>query len=140
MINSRKIEDLRPDVRVLATKFIEEAAKQGIDVLIYSTLRDNESQAELYAQGRTKPGKVVTNARPGQSFHNYGVAFDCVPVVNGKAMWSDDNAYAKLGRIGEGLGLEWAGRWTGKLKEKAHFQFTGGKSLAALQREAVGVA
>ena len=85
-------------------------------------------------------GGTHTGADKSVSFHNYGVAFDCVPVVNGKAMWSDDNAYAKLGRIGEGLGLEWAGRWTGKLKEKAHFQFTGGKSLAALQREAVGVA
>ena len=60
MINSRNVEDLRPDVRVLATKFVEEATKQGIDVLIYSTLRDNESQAELFAQGRTKPGKKVT--------------------------------------------------------------------------------
>lgn len=135
MINSRKIEDLRPDVRVLATKFIEEAAKQGIDVLIYSTLRDNESQAELYAKGRTTAGPIVTNARPGESAHNYGCAWDCVPIVHGKAMWNDDATYTKLGRIGEALGLEWAGRWTGKLKEKAHFQLAGWKTIRAKIRQ-----
>ncbi|MDD2989798.1 MAG: M15 family metallopeptidase [Zoogloea sp.] len=136
MISSRRIEDLRPDVQVLARAFVKKAAEAGIDVLIYCTLRDNESQAALYAQGRTKPGRIVTNARPGESFHNYGVAFDCVPFVNGKAAWDDDKAYAQLGRIGEALGLEWAGRWTGKLRERAHFQFTGGKSLAALKASA----
>lgn len=136
MISSRRIEDLRPDVQVLARAFVKKAAEANIDVLIYCTLRDNESQAALYAQGRTKPGRIVTNARPGESFHNYGVAFDCVPLVSGKAAWDDDKAYAQLGRIGEALGLEWAGRWTGKLREKAHFQFTGGKSLAALKASA----
>ena len=135
MIASRRIEDLRPDVAKLAIQFKAEAAKQGIDVLIYCTLRDDEAQAELYAQGRTKPGKIVTNARPGESWHNHAVAWDCVPLINGKAMWSDDVAYAKLGRIGEDLGLEWAGRWTGKLREKAHFQFTGGKTIKQLVAE-----
>lgn len=135
MISSRKIEDLRPEVQALAKAFVAKAKDEGIDVLIYCTLRDFECQAELYSQGRTKPGRIVTNARPGDSWHNYGVAWDCVPLINGKAAWDDDGAYAKLGRIGEALGLEWAGRWSGKLKEKAHFQFTGGKSLATMKAE-----
>jgi len=135
VISSRKIEDLRPEVQALAKAFVAKAKDEGIDVLIYCTLRDFECQAELYAQGRTKPGRIVTNARPGDSWHNYGVAWDCVPLINGKAAWDDDGAYAKLGRIGEALGLEWAGRWSGKLKEKAHFQFTGGKSLATMKAE-----
>jgi len=124
MTVSRDISDLHPTVAPLAIQFKAEAAKQGIDVLIYCTLRDNATQAELYAKGRTTPGPIVTNARPGESAHNYGCAWDCVPVVNGKAVWNDDVTYAKLGRIGESLGLEWAGRWNGKLKEKAHFQLT----------------
>lgn len=134
MINSRKIEDLHPKVQVLAKRFIEECDKAGIDVLIYSTYRDAESQNALYAQGRTKPGKVVTNARAGQSFHNWRCAFDFVPVVAGKARWDDKDAYRTCGNIAESIGLEWAGRWTGSLKETAHCQFTGGLSLADFQR------
>lgn len=134
MINSRKIEDLHPKVQVLAKKFIEECDKAGIDVLIYSTYRDAASQDALYAQGRTKPGKIVTNARAGQSFHNWRCAFDFVPVVNGKARWDDKNAYATCGNIAESIGLEWAGRWTGKLRETAHCQFTNGLSLADFQK------
>ena len=124
MSGSRRIEDLHPDLQVQARRFIADAAAEGIDVLIYCTLRDFASQAELYAQGRTTKGAIVTNARPGESAHNYGAAWDCVPLKNGKAMWSDRDTYAKLGRIGEALGLEWAGRWTGKLRETAHFQHT----------------
>ena len=135
MTTSRDIADLHPDVATLAIQFKAEAAKQGIDVLIYCTLRDNTTQAELYAKGRTTAGPIVTNARPGESAHNYGCAWDCVPIVQGKAMWNDDATYTKLGRIGEGLGLEWAGRWTGKLKEKAHFQLAGWKTIRAKIRQ-----
>ena len=134
MIKSRKLEDLHPKVKVLAERFIEECAKAGIDVLIYSTYRDAEAQDALYAQGRTKPGKIVTNARAGQSLHNWKCAFDFVPVVDGKARWDDKSAYATCGNIAESLGLEWAGRWTGKLRETAHCQYTGGLSLADFQR------
>ena len=134
MIKSRKLEDLHPKVKVLAERFIEECAKAGIDVLIYSTYRDAEAQDALYAQGRTKPGKIVTNARAGQSLHNWKCAFDFVPVVDGKARWDDKSAYATCGNIAESIGLEWAGRWTGKLRETAHCQYTGGLSLADFQR------
>ena len=70
MINSRKIEDLHPYVAKLCRAFVAACKKDGIDILITSTWRDNESQNALYAQGRTKPGKKVTNAKAGQSFHN----------------------------------------------------------------------
>lgn len=134
MINSRKLEDLHPKVKVLAEKFIQECDKAGIDVLIYSTYRDGASQDALFAQGRTRPGKIVTNARAGESYHNWRVAFDFVPVVNGKARWDDAEAYKKCGAIGETLGLEWAGRWSGKFKETAHMQFTGGLTLQDFQK------
>ena len=133
MINSRSLNDLHPKVKLLAEQFIDSCDKAGIDVLIYSTYRDAESQNALYAQGRTNPGKIVTNAKAGQSWHNWRCAFDFVPVVNGKARWDDRAAYTKCGEIGESLGLEWAGRWTGKLRETAHMQFTNGLTLADLQ-------
>lgn len=132
MINSRKIEDLHPHVAKLAKQFVAKAKKEGIDVLITSTYRDNESQNALYAQGRTKPGKIVTNAKAGQSWHNYRLAFDFVPIVNGKAMWGDTRTFKHLGELGESVGLEWAGRWK-TFKEMAHLQATGGLSLAQLR-------
>lgn len=132
MINSRKIEDLNPHVATLARKLIAAAKKEGIDVLVTSTFRDNESQNALYAQGRTKPGRIVTNAKAGQSFHNYRLAFDVVPVVNGKAMWNDLRTFKRLGEIGKSVGLEWAGDWK-SFRELAHFQWTGGLSLAQLR-------
>lgn len=132
MINSRKPTDLLPKVQTLCEEFIQRCADAGIDVLITSTYRDNESQAELYAQGRTKPGKIVTNAKPGDSYHNYRCAFDFVPIVNGKPRWNDLATFTKCGEIAEGVGLEWAGRWT-TFKELAHCQFTGGLTLADLK-------
>jgi peptidoglycan L-alanyl-D-glutamate endopeptidase CwlK len=84
MINSRSVNDLHPHVADLCRKFIAACKKAGIDVLITSTYRDMESQAAIYAQGRTKAGRIVTRAKPGQSWHNYRLAFDFVPIVNGK--------------------------------------------------------
>lgn len=134
MINSRSLDDLNPKVKKLAEQFIKACKDAGIDILIYSTYRDAASQNELYAQGRTKPGRIVTNAKAGFSYHNWRCAFDFVPIVNGKARWDDSAAYAKCGAIAEDLGFEWAGRWSGKLKEVAHLQFTGGLSIFDFQR------
>lgn len=132
MINSRNLNDLNPKVKVLCEKFISECKKQNIDVLITSTYRDAASQNALYAQGRTTPGKIVTNARAGQSFHNWRVAFDFVPIVSGKAQWNDIATFTKCGEIAESVGLEWAGRWK-RFRELAHCQYTGGLRLADFQ-------
>lgn len=128
MINSRKIEDLLPEVADKAREFVAKCAEQGIDILITSTYRDIESQNALYAQGRTTPGPKVTNAKGGQSFHNWRVAFDFVPMVNGKAQWKDLALFSKCGQIGESIGLEWAGRWK-TFPESAHLQMTNGKTI-----------
>lgn len=132
MINSRKIEDLHPRVAALCEAFVANCAAQGIDVLITSTYRDMESQAALYAQGRSKPGARVTNAKPGESWHNFRCAFDFVPIVAGKAQWDNTASFIRCGEIAEGLGLEWAGRWK-SFREMAHCQFTGGLNLAQLR-------
>jgi len=133
MINSRNINDLLPNVQVRVEKFIELCDEEGIDLLITSTYRDNESQEALYEQGRTRPGKVVTNAKSGESWHNYRCAIDIVPLVNGKPNWDgSDPIWEKIGELGEQAGLEWAGRWR-TFKELAHFQYTGGLTLADLK-------
>lgn len=133
MINSRDLTELLPQVRRRVEAMIASAKAQGIDLLVTSTYRDNASQDALYAQGRTAPGKVVTNARAGQSYHNYRCAVDVVPIRNGKPVWdAKDAVWQTVGTLGKAAGLEWAGDWR-KFKELAHFQYTGGLTLAQLQ-------
>ena len=133
MINSRSLDDLLPQVKDRVERFIEACKAAGIDLLVTSTYRDFESQNALFAQGRTTPGKVVTNARGGQSFHNYRCAVDVVPLRNGKPVWATtDPVWKIVGKLGKEAGLEWAGEWK-TFKETAHFQYTGGLTLAQLQ-------
>lgn len=130
---SRRIEDLTPAVQQRAKALVIAAKDAGIDLLITSTYRSNEEQAALYAQGRTKPGAIVTNARPGDSYHNWRCAFDVVPLRNGKPVWGtsgpDGDLWRKIGEMGEAVGLEWAGRWGSKFREYPHFQYTGGLTI-----------
>jgi peptidoglycan L-alanyl-D-glutamate endopeptidase CwlK len=133
MISSRNLDDLLPAVKERVQKFLNAAKDAGIDLLVTSTYRDNESQNALYAQGRTALGKIVTNAKAGQSFHNYRCAVDIVPLVNGKPVWDTSyQVWQTVGKLGKDAGLEWAGDWV-TFKEFPHFQYTGGLNLAQLQ-------
>lgn len=137
MIDSRDLKDLHPTVEAKARAFLAAAEAEGIGVLVTSTYRDAECQEKLWAQGRTKPGKKVTNARGGQSFHNWRVAFDVVPKRNGKLVWGtsgeDLKLWKRLGELGKAQGLEWAGDWK-TFREFPHFQYTGGLSLKDFQQ------
>ena len=134
MINSRSLNDLLPEAKKRVEKFLAAAKAQGIDLLVTSTYRDNTSQDALYAQGRTTPGKIVTNAKAGESFHNYRCAVDVVPIVAGKPRWNvKDEVWQKVGSLGKAAGLEWAGDWK-RFREYPHFQYTGGLTLAQLQQ------
>lgn len=132
MINSRNLDDLLPVVKLKAEAFVAACLLEGIDIIITSTYRDNESQTALYNQGRTTKGAIVTNAKAGQSYHNFRCALDFAPVVNGKINWNDSVTFTKCGLLAETCGLEWAGNWK-SFKELAHVQYTGGLSLADLR-------
>ena len=134
MINSRKLEDLLPEVAAKCSAFINACAERGIDVLITSTYRDMESQAALYAQGRTAPGKKVTNAGPGDSYHNWRCAWDFVPIVGGKAVWDDNDLWHQCGNIAESLGIEWGGSWP-RFADMPHCQYTSGRTIADFKQE-----
>jgi hypothetical protein len=88
--------------------WLNEMVASKITPLIYCGRRTMEEQAGLYAKGRTKPGKIVTKAKPGQSYHNYGLAFDWVPLKATPknkdlymADWSNNIAY----KLGEKVGV-----------------------------------
>ncbi len=148
---SRKIEDLHESVRSKAEAFLRECGERGIAILITCTLRSMEEQAALYAQGREEVTKVnelrrlagmpplgpenriVTNARPGYSLHNFGLAFDVVPLDGGKPIWNSSHpVWQRIGNNGKGVGLEWAGEWK-RFREYPHFQYTCGLTLAEIR-------
>ncbi len=105
------------------------------------TLRTDKEQNELYAQGRTKPGKKVTNAKGGYSYHNFGLAFDIVLIIDNKeASWDmktdfdgDKKAdWMEVVEVAKKYGWEWGGDWV-KFKDAPHFQKTFGKTTAQLR-------
>lgn len=129
---SRSLDDLAPSVKAAALSLLNKARDGGLDVLIYCTSRPLVEQATLYAVGRTVPGVILTAAKPGESLHNPDAmgkswAFDAVPMLHGKCMFHDGALIERMGLLGESVGLEWAGRWRGRLRERVHFQIQRGK-------------
>jgi peptidoglycan L-alanyl-D-glutamate endopeptidase CwlK len=103
-------------------------------MLVTCTLRTNAEQEQRYAQGRTTPGSIVTDARPGFSAHNYGLAMDVVPIVAGKCVWNtSDPAWRTLGALGQAAGLDWAGAPGFPFHELPHFQMPNWRQLAGLE-------
>jgi len=133
---TRDINDLLPIVAKKAKDFQALAQKNGIDFVITCTYRSKEEQDAIYAQGRTTPGAIVSNAKGGQSYHNWRCAFDIVPLVNGKTMWNDNTLWLKLGQLGQSVGLEWGGSWVG-FKDLPHFQYTCGYTFQDFINSAV---
>lgn len=131
---SRKLEDLLPTVEAAARRALANIDKDGVDYLVTCTYRTREEQADLYAQGRTKPGRKVTNAKPGQSLHQYRVALDIYPAVNGKIDFagSQTKAWQTIAKHFIAEGFEWAYNWK-RFREMPHFQMTKGNSLAYFQ-------
>jgi len=129
----KKLQGVHPTVAAKARQLVTSAYKEGINVIITQGLRTIEEQNELYAQGRTKPGKIVTNARGGYSYHNFGLAFDfAILKDDGIVSWNVDDKWKRVGAIGKSLGLEWGGDWK-DFKDYPHFQYTFGLSLADLR-------
>lgn len=125
--NEDKIKELHPEIRSAARQFITNAKKAGYDLRITSALRTWKEQAELYAQGRTKPGAIVTNANAGDSYHNYGLALD---VVDRKLGYNTN--WSEIGKIGKKAGFEWGGDWK-SFSDKPHFQITFGYKTSQLK-------
>lgn len=130
-MSSRSLDDLHPLFQPKAREFQDVAKAAGLDVLIYCTYRSRTEQDELYAQGRTIPGKIVTNARAGQSAHNFGLAFDGAPLVHGRIAWDDHEAWTTYGHVAAAVGLEWAGTWP-SFKEFPHVQHPNWKQVAGI--------
>lgn len=91
-----------------------------INIQVVQGLRTIEEQDALYAQGRFVPGNIVTQAKGGESNHNYGLAVDVCPFTNSRPNWNAPiEEWVKIGRLAESYGLEWGGSWK-KFVDKPH--------------------
>lgn len=131
-VSESRIKKLHPAVQNKVRQFINIAEKEGIKLRVTDGFRTFKEQDELYAKGRTKPGKIVTNAKGGQSYHNYGLAVDVVPMVNGWPNYNDD--YIRISQIGKSLGFTWGGDFA-SIKDKPHFHYDFGFRIADLQNK-----
>ena len=118
--SEKNIATLLPEVRPMARALVQKAAAMGIRIKVISGFRTYEEQAALYAQGRTAPGNIVTNARPGYSNHNFGIAFD-IGVFEGNSYLPESPKYGAVGALGVDIGLEWGGSWK-TIVDAPHFQ------------------
>ena len=114
------IATLLPEVRPYARALVHQAAAAGITIKIVDGSRSYAEQDALYAQGRTRPGAIVTEAQGGESHQNFGIAFD-VGVFEGGRYLGDSPKYKAVGVLGMALGLEWGGNWK-SITDQPHFQ------------------
>jgi hypothetical protein len=98
---------------------------------ISSTFRCGEHQDHLFAQGRTRPGNIVTNARAGQSIHNHRLAFDFFQNIRGQE-WNNAEFFETGGRIWREMGGVWGGDWP-NFPDRPHCEFTNGLRWRDLQ-------
>lgn len=142
-ISLERAKQLHPVVRDEAIALITEVEKgfpPTIAVRIVQGLRTIAEQDALYAQGRTKPGSIVTNARGGSSYHNYGLAIDFAILIdkdgNGtydEMSWdikkdNDKDGVAdwlEVVKVFEAAGWEWGGKWA-SIRDYPHVQKTFG--------------
>lgn len=130
MIDSRDTNLLHPTLKRGAIELSRRLKEKGYAMGISSTYRDIEAQNALYAKGRTSAGSIVTNAKGGQSIHNYKLAFD---VFNNQQGNLYSATFMNLsGKIWQEMGGEWGGSWA-SFPDKPHMQFTNGLTLSQLQ-------
>ena len=132
-ITQQRIQKLHPSVRDEVTNIIKEcdlALTGKAKIRITQSLRCFKEQDELYAIGRTKSGKKVTNAKGGQSIHNYGLAVDICLIIDGKTAswdtvkdWDNDKVadWYECVKIFAKYGWDWGGNWK-TFKDLPHFE------------------
>ena len=133
--SQKNIGTLNPKVRSVMEAFVIEAKKhfqeKGVDCIAIAGTRTWAEQDAIYAQGRTKPGKIVSRARAGESRHNFGLAIDLGLFKDGKYLGTHP-LYKEIGKIVKGFPqLEWGGNW--KFVDEPHVEFKTGLTLAQMR-------
>ncbi|SET62301.1 M15 family metallopeptidase [Paenibacillus sp. NFR01] len=133
---------LHPVVLAAAGALIQRSYARGVPIMITQGLRTIAEQNALYAQGRTKKGPIVTNARGGESYHNYGLAIDFALLLPDGTNLSWDTSrdgdrdktadWQEVAYEAKQLGFEWGGDWT-SFKDYSHLENNFGLSINQLK-------
>ena len=129
MISETRLSKVHPALAGKIRTVAATMSASGIELRVVQALRTKAEQDALFAQGRTAPGHIVTNARGGHSMHNYGLAVDIVPGKKGVQPWSpnwveSDPAFVTMIDLCEAQGLVAGARWH-QLPDFDHFQVAG---------------
>ena len=117
-----------------ARAFLARVRAAGIHARIISGTRTYAMQDALYRQGRFgNPGPRVTNARGGQSNHNFGIAWDIGIFTAAGGYVTAGPAYDDAAVAGTAPELEWGGNWT-SFVDKPHWQLATGMPLSELRQ------
>jgi peptidoglycan L-alanyl-D-glutamate endopeptidase CwlK len=117
-----KLEGVRPELRVKVEKILTAMSALGFPMFVTDGNRTVAQQQKLYAQGRTTPGKIVTNCdgELKKSNHQDGKAVDCA--FSGPNPWDDAHPWSLYGKMAESLGLKWGGSWASSLTDRPHIE------------------
>lgn len=141
VITLQRLELLHPKIKDAVSAALNSCLAFGIEVRIVQGLRTFAEQDILYSQGRTTAGPIVTNARGGQSPHNFGLAIDfCIRHKDGTVSFdmhedltSDGIAdWNQVVKEFKKFSFEWGGDWKGRLADNDHVELLFGKSLVQL--------
>lgn len=125
LVSEERLTHIHPRLADLVRKMALDLSLQGITIRVVQGLRTWEQQKALYDQGRSEPGKVVTNAEPGHSYHNFGLAVDVVPMTPLGADWNSSHpVWQKIIFAGKAQGLVDGAEWR-TFPDFPHFQMTG---------------
>lgn len=111
---------IHPDLVIRAGDVLEDCEKEGTSYYASSGFRTYAEQMKLWTQGRTAPGRKITNAVGGQSAHNFGLAIDFYCLKDGKASW-DFKDYDCLGKWAKQHKLHWGANY----KDPVHLSLPG---------------
>jgi len=130
--SEKELVGVHPVVAEKARELIKKAYDEGIGIAIVQGFRSFAEQDALYAQGRTVKGNKVTNAKGGQSIHNYGLAIDfCIFDEKKQPCWTVNKEWKRVVAIGESLGFESGIHW--KFVDPPHLEMTFGLTLKQLK-------
>lgn len=133
--------DMHPIVKERTHELIQKTKEKGIVIVITDSFRSAEDQDRLFAKGRSLGGNIVTHAKGGESYHNYGLAVDfAIKEPSGNIIWDmkyDGNRnsvadWTEVVTIAKELGFEWGGDWA-RFKDYPHLQMDFGLTIAELQ-------
>jgi hypothetical protein len=141
--SNKELEGAHSVVKAKAITLVNQAYNKGIRIAVTSGYRSFLAQAKLYGQGRSKyvykgvdygaPDQPdVTGAEPGESMHNYGLAFDVTVFDEHRQPIWGGSAYDEVAKLGKALGLDWGGDWKSR-KDRPHYEYTFGLTLKDLQ-------